>query len=334
MTDLACTLLKPHQKELMRQEVIRDFLNLPGIVGITLMDGRSQPYFWGFDQILNSQQKASLSQGILQVVGTIPDGFETFEFQFMKHQIFIYKLSQQLTLTVLAQKNLAHAEYATAIKRLQTLLQADITNAVARLRSTVNVLSEADDDQLTPTNRAKLLASSALTPAVAPVVSPRAALPNPAPSLNPPSLNTLPPNTPSPNTPSPNTPSPNTSNTAPRNTTLASATLTDLLIAFNTLSQFTTHYLGRAVIVNYLKTTRPNDSWLNNCQIERTATIICASDHMASQLLSHDEQQLIQTWAIAFVQRCSQTIRDFPTIVKTVALSRDQKALLLKDFGL
>ncbi|HEY9884968.1 MAG TPA: hypothetical protein V6C98_15290, partial [Thermosynechococcaceae cyanobacterium] len=66
----------------MKREVIQDFLNLPGIAGVALMDGRSRPYFCGIDQALNFQQKEALAQGILQVVETIPDSFDVFEFQF------------------------------------------------------------------------------------------------------------------------------------------------------------------------------------------------------------------------------------------------------------
>ena len=117
----------------MRQEVIRDFLNLPGIAGIALMDGRSRPYFYGLDQLLSPEQKIALSQGILQVVGTIPDGFATFEFQFATQRIHLYRLGQQLTLIVIIQGNLAAPAYANSIQQLQSLLQADITKVVAGL---------------------------------------------------------------------------------------------------------------------------------------------------------------------------------------------------------
>ncbi len=52
----------------MKQEVIEAFLNLPGVVGIGLMDGHSRPYFYGVDQNLNFQQKEALAHGIQQVI--------------------------------------------------------------------------------------------------------------------------------------------------------------------------------------------------------------------------------------------------------------------------
>jgi hypothetical protein len=283
MTDLTCIVLKPHPKDPMKQEVIRDFLNLPGIAGIALMDGRSRPYFCGLDQILNPQQKVALSQGILQVVGTIPDSFETFEFQFIKHQVYIYKLGHQLTLMVLATGSLTNLEYATAIKRLQTVLQADMIQAVALLQAVADRRFEVDDEPL--------IAPVAMPPPTPTVIAAPAVTPRPP-----------------------------------------AATLLDLLAVLNHLSQFTTQYLGTAVVVNYLKTTRPEADWANHFEVERTARITCSLPHPTQPPLHQQEHQIIQTWALAFIKRCSQTIRDFPTIVKNSALSSDQKALLFKHF--
>lgn len=54
----------------MKQEVVQNFLDLPGIMGVALMDGRSRPFFCGIDQFLNFQQKEALAQGIRQVIET------------------------------------------------------------------------------------------------------------------------------------------------------------------------------------------------------------------------------------------------------------------------
>ena len=37
----------------MKQEAIQNFLNLPGLGGVALLNGRSRPYFHGFRQSLN-----------------------------------------------------------------------------------------------------------------------------------------------------------------------------------------------------------------------------------------------------------------------------------------
>ncbi|MGA7936757.1 MAG: hypothetical protein WCA35_24590, partial [Kovacikia sp.] len=118
----------------MKREVIQDFLNLPGIVSVALMDGRSRPYFCGVDQTLNFQQKEALAQGILRVVETIPEGFETFEFQFTGHQVHIYKLEHGIILLVLTGTNLVYGDYLKTIKDLKAVLKEDITNAIATFR--------------------------------------------------------------------------------------------------------------------------------------------------------------------------------------------------------
>ncbi len=119
----------------MKQQVIQDFLNLPGVTGIALMDGRSRPYFHGVDQSLNFQQKEALSQGILQVVATTPAGFESFEFQFTEHQVHIYKLKQGMILLVLTGSQLVYADYLTAIAALKTALQDDLATSILTFRT-------------------------------------------------------------------------------------------------------------------------------------------------------------------------------------------------------
>ncbi|KGF73541.1 hypothetical protein DO97_18785 [Neosynechococcus sphagnicola sy1] len=118
----------------MKQEVVQDFLNLTGILGVALMDGRARPYFCGIDQTLNFQQKEALVQGILQVIGTTPEGFDSFEFQFVGHQVYIYKLSHGIILLVLTDNNLAASHYQQAIADLRVALEADLGNAIATFR--------------------------------------------------------------------------------------------------------------------------------------------------------------------------------------------------------
>jgi len=118
----------------MKREVVQDFLNLPGIMGVALMHRRSRPYFCGVDQVLNFQQKEALAQGIQQVIETTPVGFHFFEFQFNGHQVYIYKLSQGIILLVLTVDNLGYTSYSEVIDRLKAELQENITDAIAMFR--------------------------------------------------------------------------------------------------------------------------------------------------------------------------------------------------------
>jgi hypothetical protein len=51
----------------MKREVVQDFLNLPGITGVALIDGRSRPYFHGVEQSLNFQQREALNFNLLAI---------------------------------------------------------------------------------------------------------------------------------------------------------------------------------------------------------------------------------------------------------------------------
>ena len=252
----------------MKQEGIRDFLNLPGIAGIALMDGRSRPFFGGINYAFSLQQKQALSQSALQVIETIPEGFESFEFQFSAYQVYIYKLVFGRVLLVLAHQTLDYSDYSKRIELFQEAIQTDFEEAIVQLRS------------LTATQAPSGLALSQAPPATLQASQP------------------------------------------------SSIALQDILTALNHLSQITTHYLGTPVIVNYLKSTRPDRDWLHQFQVDRAAQISVSSDALdLSQPISPEEQQWVRDWVAAFIQRCSQIVRDFATIVQK-ALHPEQVALL------
>lgn len=311
----------------MKKEVIREFLNLPGIAGVALMDGRSRPYFLGVDQALNFQQKEALAQGIRQVVETTPDNFQAFEFQFATHQVHIYKLASGLILLALTNQDLSEAEYYQVLSRLKETLLEDITNATATFRLLVGNITLPGQrywgGQATapPTTAAPPPITTA-SPATAALSSER----NGAPQRGTPTPPTVPATTP--------VSTSKMAATAPATTTLkgpASITVADMLSALNSLSQFTTQFLGTPVIVNYWKSTRPDVDWLKGFEVSRAARIEW-SGNMAqgpTTPLSPEQQQWIRDWVAAFIKRCSQVIRDFPTLIENKALQDDQKKLLL-----
>jgi hypothetical protein len=346
----------------MKQEVIQDFLNLPGIVGVALMDGRSRPYFCGVDQTLNFQQKEALAQGILQVVQTIPSGFEAFQFQFTGYQVHIYKLAHGMILLVLTQSDLVYADYLKTIKDLKAALQEDMTTAIASFRSAAGNLSLRrkgcyDPDEPLP-SIAKPTTPSVSASTRAAAVAPTAAVANPvpvapvvpAPPVVPPAP-VPPPILPvaSPPSVAPSTiaapvasidcsvPHPRMLSTPPS----VDVTLKEVLGALNWLSGFAMQYFGRPVIVNYWKSTRPNYTWLHQFQVERTAQITWAEPslppsndngtHNSTKPLSLQEQQWLQAWIAAFLERCSQVVREFPALVEHENFAASHKKILLGD---
>lgn len=292
----------------MKQEVIQDFLNLPGIAGLALIDKRSRPYFCGIDHALNYQQKEALAQGILQVVDTIPEGFESFKFQFADYQVHIHKLDPGMILLVLTKSGLVYSEYKQTIKTLTIALRENMVDAIATFRvltgsATLPGLNRPQSNTTTQ-NRTSAQVSQPASRRFSSVST---------------EIEPLLPDRDRPDGIQPSTASP------------PNITLNDLLTALNTLSQVTAQYLGTHVVVNYWKSTRPSYEWLNQFQIERAGqfSLIHTPSQSSQNLVSPQELLWIQEWVAAFITRCSQVIRDFPSLINKKVLTNEQKALLL-----
>ncbi len=322
----------------MNQEVIQDFLNLPGIAGVALMDRHSRPYFCGVDQTLNFQQKEALAQGILQVLETIPDGFESFRFQFSGHQVYIYKLDHGIILLVLTRDNLVYSDYLQTIKNLKASLREDIANAIATFRMIAGSISLSDTNTLqgiTSTSNNHIKQDfSPLIVEVEPVTSPV----QPAPVAFEPPLEsngkasatdtTLSDRSISSTTQPPEIQPPEIQLS---NSSMAEMSLSKAISSLNHLSQFSTQYLGTHVVVNYWKSTRPDHFWLKNFQIDRSAQISFsnATPQQLQQALTPEQQTWLKEWVAIFINRCSQVIRDLPNLIKQKALTDEQKNVLL-----
>ncbi|MEO1519545.1 MAG: hypothetical protein AAFU78_02040 [Cyanobacteria bacterium J06633_2] len=122
----------------MNQEVIRNFLNLPGIIGVALID-RQARHFFAIDQHhLNWRQKDALSTGIQQIILTTPPTIDCFEFQFSHHRVYTYRLQQAYVLLVLASNSLEYAAYFPVLSMLKSELQVDLNNAIASFRLAIS----------------------------------------------------------------------------------------------------------------------------------------------------------------------------------------------------
>jgi len=314
----------------MRREVVQDFLNLPGVTGIALMDGRSRPYFYGVDQALNFQQREALAQGIQQVIETTPPGFQFFEFQFIAYQIYIYKLEHGIILLVLTGKNLASQTYTQLIEQLKAELSEDTASAIATFRLLAGNLTLSDPsywkDRSEPPTILDRPSGSQVSPTSEGLTTNNGGRSRPPSGAQPPLVqeSAVPPLTP--------TSFKESKEALDETKALPQVNLKELLAALNQLSQFTTQYLGTTVITNYWKMTRPPVDWLNNFQVDRSAHFTF-SEVLPSgnpQQLTPDEHRCVQEWITAFIVRCSKVIRDFPLIIEQRALDDQQRNILLK----
>lgn len=119
-----------------------------------------------------------------------------------------------------------------------------------------------------------------------------------------------------------------------QNPAQGSAVPTDrALEALNGLCTLTTTYLGRAVIVNYWKTSRQevidkqtdSQSFLECFDVQRTAHIV-----YTGSLVSFNPAQLamLQAWVNAFIRRCEEVIHNFRHLIKTPELKQADWQLL------
>ena len=90
----------------------------------------------------------------------------------------------------------------------------------------------------------------------------------------------------------------------------AEATLAEYLSALNRLSELAHRYLGMRVVLHYWKTSRPEAEWLDKFEILSSGKMIFRGARDAT--LNSWEQEQLQHWARAFINRCRRIVNDFP----------------------
>ncbi|OYQ64572.1 hypothetical protein B9G53_11110 [Pseudanabaena sp. SR411] len=371
----------------MSREVIQDFLHLAGVVGIALTNRRMRPYFYGLDAVLD-RTKQALGQGVLQVVENVPEGFESFEFHFAGHVVFIYKLTHGLVLLVLTDNDLKVVDYKRGIAKIKYLIETDTYNTVAYFKlllgsvtqhslpsanwksnvATANTQAIGQEPSTTqsftspvaPTKSEDIAATTSLSSGNArsqPDKQPNA-IPSTRASTTASNTNLRASSTVSntvqtqSNTNKPKTPptsAATSSISTPTNRAVANnnpAKVTDsptkpvsaktdpqeykldeLLSALNKLSHFTTQYLGKVVVTNYWKSTRPTSSWLAEFEVDRSGQI--SHPKQTAIACTPEQLQQIQAWVSAYIKRCKQVIRNFDQMLEQDCLSDRQRQILL-----
>jgi hypothetical protein len=353
----------------MSREVIQDFLNLPGVVGIVLTNRRMRPYFYGLDAVLD-RTKQALGQGVLQVVENLPEGFESFEFHFASHVVFIYKLTHGLVLLVLTDSGIKITDYRRGITKIKYLIEADTYNTVAYFKL---LLGSVTQHSLPSTNwnsnnaQASAPSSAPAQPTTHSFISPignrQEKVTSPSPSSSSASDQSSQTNNQTNKIPSVNS---NTNGQIQPNITksqsppAASATilaattsskeadridksvsaqsvsgktdtqeykLDELLAALNKLSNFTTQYLGKVVVANYWKSSRPDSAWLTEFEIDRSGQI--SHPKQAAIVCNPPEQEQLHSWVASYIKRCKQVIRNFDQMIEQDCLDERQRKILL-----
>lgn len=118
----------------MEKETLDSFLSIQGVMGVALLSRTGRPYFYRSFQDLDSRQQQALAQGLFQVLETMPQGFDYFDFQFAEQRVFVYPLSAEWVLLVAVNDDLVMPVYSLAVHRLRTELQRDTQKGLATFR--------------------------------------------------------------------------------------------------------------------------------------------------------------------------------------------------------
>ncbi|PZU94469.1 MAG: hypothetical protein DCE90_14585 [Pseudanabaena sp.] len=103
--------------------------------------------------------------------------------------------------------------------------------------------------------------------------------------------------------------------------------LNELLDVFNKLSNVTIQYLGKVLVANYWRSSRPNSSWLAEFEIDRNGNISHPHQNEIDCNLEQIEQ--IQSWILAYIDRCKIVIHNLEQLLERDCLDNRQKKLLL-----
>lgn len=262
----------------MKRQVIQNVLNLPGISGMALIDGRNRPFFFGPDISLNTQQQDALVQGIQQVVDTTPAHFQTFSFRFVNQLAHIYKLGQGLILLVLITDQMSLTDYGSAIDELKITLMEAPHNAVPTFRLMAGCVT---------------LGSGSVAPAAAEA--------NPAASQ--PLVDSA------------------AGGMAPTGPAIAAA--------LTHLSDGAAQYLGKTLVVNTWKQSRPAHPWLEQFELQPDGHFTVRVDDQTP--VTPEQHQWVKDWVTAFLGRGGRTIRNFQTLVSSQTLTPAESRLLLEN---
>ncbi|MEL6327563.1 MAG: hypothetical protein AAFQ61_11770 [Cyanobacteria bacterium J06626_23] len=275
----------------MKSQLIEDFLNLPGIDGIALIDGHSRAYVHGLPMGAEAAQQ-QLTEGIQQILETTPSTLESFAFYFERQHVFLHKVDRGMALLVMAQPLVSDA-YGKLIAQITRFMRTDFDAVVAALVEVVRPVLVLEVGQ--PIVQAATPAPVEM-PGVSPATSPALADPRAAP--------------------------------VSQHDAMPLPSLGEVATALEQLSQFTTQYLGKFIVANHWRNYRPDDRWITQFQVTTTGTISLANPSSLDTTLTQSQLVLVQTWVDGFSQRCAKIIRDYPKLVRAQALDTRQWQLL------
>lgn len=113
----------------MQCQLIQNFLDLPGIIGFSLMpleqdDASGNIYSVGFAQGDGPDQHPLLLPGVQQIIKTMPASLEFCAFQFGTYQVELHKVESEAALLIFTESPLPD-QYSKSVSELMQFIKAD-----------------------------------------------------------------------------------------------------------------------------------------------------------------------------------------------------------------
>jgi hypothetical protein len=104
-------------------------------------------------------------------------------------------------------------------------------------------------------------------------------------------------------------------------------TLEQMLAAFNELLVLAVGYLGKIIVANQIRTTRPDHEWCLQFDIDQQVRL-ATSTATKTIILTSEQQRLFQQWACQLIRAIARVIRTFQEDVDQELSPTDRQLLL------
>ncbi|URR36515.1 hypothetical protein NBE99_05095 [Thermosynechococcus sp. HN-54] len=89
-------------------------------------------------------------------------------------------------------------------------------------------------------------------------------------------------------------------------------TLAEVLEHFNKIGEIAQKYLGKMIVANYWRGTRPYSSWFADFSVTNEGRVVCQSYQSTRDVyLSKEQLEHLQNWLTAFIRQCQRVLPQF-----------------------
>ncbi|NJL48059.1 MAG: hypothetical protein HC929_11945 [Leptolyngbyaceae cyanobacterium SM2_5_2] len=111
----------------------------------------------------------------------------------------------------------------------------------------------------------------------------------------------------------------------PAPTAASQVSLGEMIEALNRVSEGATPFLGKIIVANTWKQSRPAHPWLAQFDIQKDGHLAMVPP--SAEPLTAEQEQWIRDWVVAFVERGGRTIRNFRGLVSDHVSPQDRALL-------